>query len=366
MRWAYSFITVLLIFFSSLSSIVISQSDSCNSVLNLNGSVPFETTNLVCLSVWQAQDYILRFVQNGPSLWSFVLSAPYTNAYVAIGFSPSGRMPGSSAVVGWSGSDGALVIKQYYLGDTNPSKVNPDQGELPIVPNSSAIKLQSSRLYLAFQLNTTQPLSRVLYSVGPRDRLPSSNNRLTEHRDKVSTRLNYQSGKLNYLPATTYANLRRGHGIVNMLGWGILMPIGVITARYLRHFDPIWFYSHVAIQMVAFVLGVSGVIAGFVLEDRLSVDVDKHKTVGIFILIFGCLQAIAILVRPDKSSKARKYWNWYHSNVGRVLIIFAIANVFYGIHLGDEGRGWNAGYGVAIALLILVAIGLEVRMWMRK
>ncbi|KAK9166054.1 hypothetical protein Scep_001245 [Stephania cephalantha] len=82
-------------------------------------------------------------------------------------------------VVGWSGDDGALVIKRYYLGDTNPSQVYPDQGELPIVPNSSAIKLQSSRLYIAFQLNTTQPPSRVLYYVGPRDVLPSSNNRLT-------------------------------------------------------------------------------------------------------------------------------------------------------------------------------------------
>ncbi|KAK9088725.1 hypothetical protein Scep_027807 [Stephania cephalantha] len=122
----------------------------------------FGTWGLVIRGRWLP----LQFVQNGPSLWSFVLSAPYTNAYVAIGFSPSGRMPGSSAVVGWSGSDGALVIKRYYLGDTNPSQVYPDQGELPIVPNSSAIKLQSSRLYIAFQLNTTQPPSRVLYSFG--------------------------------------------------------------------------------------------------------------------------------------------------------------------------------------------------------
>ncbi|KAK9104558.1 hypothetical protein Scep_021402 [Stephania cephalantha] len=109
----------------------------------------------------------LQFVQNGPSLWSLVLSAPYTNAYVAIGFSPrAGGCLVLVFVVGWSGGDGALVIKRYYLGDTNPSQVYPDQGELPIVSNSSAIKLQSSRLYIAFQLNTTQPQSGCFTHVG--------------------------------------------------------------------------------------------------------------------------------------------------------------------------------------------------------
>ncbi|KAK9099233.1 hypothetical protein Syun_026278 [Stephania yunnanensis] len=107
MRLAYCFITVLLIFFSSLSSFVISLSDSCNSVLNLNGSVPFDTTNLYCLSVWQAQDYILKFMQNGPSLWSFVLSAPYTNAYVAI--KVFRRAGGCLVLVLWL--DGVAVIE---------------------------------------------------------------------------------------------------------------------------------------------------------------------------------------------------------------------------------------------------------------
>lgn len=72
------------------------------------------------------------------------------------------------------------------------------------------------------------------------------------------------------------------------------------------------------------------------------------------------------MARPDKASKVRKYWNWYHQNTGRILIIFAIANVFYGIHLGEKGKGWNAGYGVAIGILLLIASVLEIRLWMRN
>lgn len=70
--------------------------------------------------------------------------------------------------------------------------------------------------------------------------------------------------------------------------------------------------------------------------------------------------------RPDKESKVRKYWNWYHYTVGRVLIVLAAANVFYGIHLGNAGSGWNAGYAVVLAILFILAFLLELRLWMKK
>jgi hypothetical protein len=75
---------------------------------------------------------------------------------------------------------------------------------------------------------------------------------------------------------------------------------------------------------------------------------------------------MVFLARLDKSLKVRKYWNWYHYSVGRILIIFVVANVFYGIHLGEKGREWNGGYEVVLAILFVIALILEVRMWMRK
>ena len=74
----------------------------------------------------------------------------------------------------------------------------------------------------------------------------------------------------------------------------------------------------------------------------------------------------AYLARPDKASKVRKYWNWYHHGLGRVMIALAVANVFYGIHLGNAGNEWNAGFGVVLALLCIAAIVLEFRKWARK
>ena len=60
--------------------------------------------------------------------------------------------------------------------------------------------------------------------------------------------------------------LRRAHGALNVFAWGVLMPVGAILARYFRRVDPLWFYLHVGIQFVGFIIGLAGVVAG-VLSD---------------------------------------------------------------------------------------------------
>lgn len=74
---------------------------------------------------------------------------------------------------------------------------------------------------------------------------------------------------------------------------------------------------------------------------------------------------IAFLARPDKESKVRKYWNWYHHGVGRSLIVLAVVNVFYGIHISNAGDAWNAGYAVVLVTLFAIVLILELRMRMR-
>lgn len=79
-----------------------------------------------------------------------------------------------------------------------------------------------------------------------------------------------------------------------MIGWGILIPVGAIVARYFKHLDSLWFYAHAGIQSLGFVLGLVGVIAGLVLNDRIKASVGNHKGLGITILAFGILQVIII------------------------------------------------------------------------
>ncbi|XP_058199787.1 cytochrome b561 and DOMON domain-containing protein At3g07570-like isoform X2 [Rhododendron vialii] len=365
---AFSIFIALFLISGSCPEYANSQTDSCGSNLTaVNGAqFLFDTSSLNCDAVWTAQDYILRYAQASPNVWSFVLSAPNIDCYVAMGFSPNGDMVGSSAIVGWVDSDGVGGVKQYYLGGQTPAQVLPDQGNLVIIGNSTSIVAVDSTIYMGFQLNASTPRNQLIYSVGPAGILPSSPSyRLTQHQNMVTTTMNYLTGQTQTVKAP-YSNLKKNHGILNMLGWGILLPIGAIVARHCKEWDPIWFYSHISIQSLGFILGLAGISCGFVLEHKLSAIVSHHKGIGIFILILGCLQMMAILARPDKASKRRKYWNWYHHNVGRLMIFFAVVNVFYGIHLGLAGRGWDVGYGIVLVGLFIIAAVLEVRMWMRK
>ncbi|XP_010258533.1 PREDICTED: cytochrome b561 and DOMON domain-containing protein At3g07570-like [Nelumbo nucifera] len=176
--------------FSSLTN---SQTDSCNSNLKIVG-IPFNTTSLICQPVWSSEDFILRYQQNGPSLWNFLLSVPDKSSYVAIGFSPNGRMVGSSSIVGWvpTGSNG--VIKQYFLGGMKPQTCTPDKGELEVA--NMTIVSRSSRLYLAFQLKTTQPNPNLIYAIGPQNSFPASPDYfMSEHRSQTSATLNFVAGK---------------------------------------------------------------------------------------------------------------------------------------------------------------------------
>ena len=114
-----------------------------------------------------------------------------------MGFSPTGGMVGSSAIVGWVASRGKSGgVKQYYLGGYAPNQVVPDKGNLTVMANSTFITFQSSRLYLVFQLETTtEPLSWLIFATGSTGLFPEAPNyALTKHLDKISKRIDYSKG----------------------------------------------------------------------------------------------------------------------------------------------------------------------------
>ncbi|KAL4558482.1 hypothetical protein LXL04_036683 [Taraxacum kok-saghyz] len=344
--------------------------DSCGSnsnLANISSQIFFETSSLNCFPVWSSENFILRYSQDGPSLWNFVLSAPISNSYIGMGFSPNGGMVGSSAVVGWVARDGSGNMKKYFLGGQSPSQVLVDQGDLEVIGNTSLVISDSSRIFMVFQLLIDQPRRQLVFSVGDSSNPPPNtpNFLLTRHRSHMAISLNYASGQSSRIKAP-YSNLKRAHGALNMIGWGILIPIGAMVARYLKHLNPLWFYIHTGIQSLGFILGLSGVIAGLVLDNRINADVNSHKALGITILIFGCLQVLAFLARPSLEAKTRKYWYWYHSSVGRLMILFAIVNIFYGIHLAKAGSSWNAGYGAVLGILFTTVLVLEINMLRKK
>lgn len=110
-----------------------------------------------------------------------------------MGFSPNGKMIGSSAIVGWVGPNNVPMMKRYFLGGQSSTQVIPDQGNLDV--GNSSIVTSSTRIYMSFQLNVRMPETKLIYSIGSPNQIPSSPGfRLTEHVNQISTVLNYATG----------------------------------------------------------------------------------------------------------------------------------------------------------------------------
>jgi hypothetical protein len=88
--------------------------------------------------------------------------------------------------------------------------------------------------------------------------------------------------------------LEQVHGIINAVSWGLLLPLGVMAARYLRRFsgaNPWWFYIHVTCQCLGYLLGVVGWALGIKLENYNKSTVHyKHRNLGIAIFTLATLQ----------------------------------------------------------------------------
>jgi len=87
------------------------------------------------------------------------------------------------------------------------------------------------------------------------------------------------------------------------------------------------------------------------------------------ICLFHCslpfVQVIAFFLRPDKDSKIRRYWNWYHHSVGRLALFLAVVNIFLGIRVGGAGTSWKVGYGINLGVLLIATVILEIILWTR-
>ncbi|KAJ4884885.1 Cytochrome b561 and DOMON domain-containing protein [Raphanus sativus] len=275
--------------------------------------------SMTCTPLWNT--FVLRYSENRENVMTIIVSALYTTGWVGIGFSRDGKMVGSSAMVGWITKKGHAKIKQYYLQGTERDRVVPDQGELQ------------------------------LEKLG----------RLSKHDDKTTAIVDFSKANGVTSVETTTSTEKTKHGVMAIIGWGFLLPLGAILARYLRHRDPLWYYLHICIQLTGFIFGLAAVILGVRLYSRIQPDIPAHRGIGIFLLSLSILQVLAFFARPHKETKMRRYWNWYHHWIGRISLFFGAVNIVLGIRMANNGEyGWKIGYGFVLAVTLLAFLVLEI------
>uniref|UniRef100_A0A0D9WE76 Cytochrome b561 and DOMON domain-containing protein n=1 Tax=Leersia perrieri TaxID=77586 RepID=A0A0D9WE76_9ORYZ len=337
------------------------QRDACGAELNTFLPAPFNSSVLRCKSVWN--NFILRYsdLQDEDNITNIVLSAAYSSGWVGIGFSNDGKMVGSSAMVGWIDNHGRAYIKQYYLSSQTSSGVKVDE-KLPMTDVLSAAVLYGDNMYLAFQVKFPLHIAQRSVILASSKITPYEFH-LAEHDEKTTLFFDFSSGD----SVSTYYpyQLKRNHGAFAIFGWGVLLPLGAIVARYLRHKDPLWYYLHVFLQFLGYIIGLAGVVSGIALYNRTHSNFTTHRSLGISVLALASVQVIAFFLHPDKDSEVRKCWNQYHHWVGRFCIFLAAINIVLGIELSDTNISWKVIYGAIVSVILISATFLEIMMCTR-
>ncbi|XP_021760303.1 cytochrome b561 and DOMON domain-containing protein At3g61750-like [Chenopodium quinoa] len=311
-----------------------------------------------CHPVWET--YVLRYYQSKDHTVTIVLSALYTTGWVGIGFSKDGLMVGGSAMVGWISKSGHAKIKQYYLKGRKPHEVLPGQGDLNLTSIPPVVVLDGANLYMGFQLQFNGPLEQQPTLLAYGSRIPL-NHKLTVHDDKTTIHIDYSTG---VAAATSEAGgfdkMKRSHGILGIIGWGLILPCGAMIARFLKQKEPLWFYLHTIIQIVGFLIVLAGVVVGQTLNNQIHADVAAHRGIGYFALTLTIIQVLAFFIRPDKESKIRRLWAAYHRWFGVITLFFGALNIVLGFQVGGAGSEWKIGYGFLLGIILVTAIVLQV------
>ncbi|KAG2682334.1 hypothetical protein I3760_11G186700 [Carya illinoinensis] len=299
--------------------------------------------------------------------------------WLAWGVNP-GKMPqmvGTRAIIGIRQQNESLVINTYNI--TRDTKLG-----CQLLPTEN-IDVKFSRmgvnyvgekrymiinatLYLPHQDYNVSKLSHV-WQVGHHAEgwQPMMHAASLQNVDSTET-LNMTSGNARSVGKHRH-HLRHVHGILNIVGWGVMLPIGVIVARYCRIYpfnigDDTWFYLHVSCQIAGYVIGTTawGIGLGLGHSSR-HYTFRTHRLLGIFIFTFATLQILALRLKPKPDDDYRKHWNMYHHLLGYLLLAGISVNIFQGINILDHDGTWKWGYiGVLVAFAAII-LGLEIYTW---
>ncbi|KAL5980344.1 hypothetical protein ACLOJK_028252 [Asimina triloba] len=293
--------------------------------------------------------------------------------YLAIGFGSG--MVNSFAYVGWIDNNGKGRVSTYWIDGKDPLSVHPTS------ENLTHMRCRSENSIITFEF--TRPLSvscrgqlqcskniidpttplRVIWAMGAR----WSDNHLSERNMHSVTSSRPVRVLLMRGSAEAEEDLRpvlAVHGFMMFVAWGILLPGGILSARYLKHVKGDgWYQIHVYLQYSGLAIVLLGVLFAAA-ELRGFFISSVHVKFGVTAILLACMQPLNASFRPKKPanskeiSSKRVLWEYLHVIIGRGAIVVGMAALISGMkHLGDRYGGENV-HELYWALIIWLSIGI--------
>ncbi|CAL1408196.1 unnamed protein product [Linum trigynum] len=292
------------------------------------------------------------------------------SGYVAIGFGDG--MVNSFAYVGWVDDEGKGHVKTYWIDGKEVTSVHATNENLTHVrckSENGVITLEFTRplnptcvgqVECNNIIDPTSPL-KVVWALGA----SWSDEHLSE--ENMHSATSQRPMRVLLMGGSTEAEqdirpVLAVHGFMMFLAWGILLPGGILAARYLKQVKGDgWYRIHVYLQYSGLAIVLLGFLFAVAELHGLYVS-SLHVKVGLTAISLACAQPVNALMRPKRPgngdvTRKRLMWEYFHAIVGRSAIIFGIIAVFTGMqHLGDRYGGENVG-GYIWAMIAWFLIG---------
>ncbi|KAI3508062.1 hypothetical protein L1887_23062 [Cichorium endivia] len=325
-----------------------------------------------CSDLPQLASYLHWFLDTTKDTVSIVFIAPPAtrDGWISWAINPTADgMAGSQSLIAYKASNGSILVNTYNIssyGSIVQGKLSFDVTDIRGEYSDGLM-----RIFATVELpEKGQTTINQVWQVGSSVTSGGSPARHAFEAANLGSKgsLNLLSGEIaGGGNGNSKINKRNIHGILNAVSWGILFPVGVIIARYLRTFPSAgsaWFYLHGFCQVSAYAIGVAGWGTGLKLgSESKGVKYSGHRNIGIALFCLATLQVCALFLRPKVEHKLRLYWNIYHHGTGYAVVVLGILNVFKGLHILSPASKWRSAYLIIISVLGVIALILEVVTW---
>ncbi|KAH9322436.1 hypothetical protein KI387_017075, partial [Taxus chinensis] len=252
---------------------------------------------------------------------AFTAAPDASDGWVSWGINPTGTsMGGTRSLIAFKQSNGTVALHTYNVTDANKSPaVALEPSAIDYTVDNMTAEYSNNKITIFARwtlLNNKTTVNHVWQTGSQVKGLVPQSHKFNSANLQSSGSIDLKTGVASVSQGAPRIVLKNRHGVLNVVGWSIMLPIGIIIARYLRCIesaDPSWFYLHVFCQVSGFVLGVAGWATGLKLGSySKGIVYSQHRNLGIAIFAICTVQMFALLVRPKKEHKIRRYWNIYH------------------------------------------------------
>eukprot|EP00752_Nemacystus_decipiens_P012683 g11236.t1 len=347
------------------------------------GGTTAEDQDVDCTS--SDPDYDFEVAPSGNSdelalFWTVVGSSVAVKAvyqgegWLGIGFSDSGNMPGSDAVIGLPDE---LTALEYDMDDYNTPVESAEQELL-----DATITQEDGVTTLTFvrPLEPTGDGKLLLDESTPANWLYAwgGSNDFVRHSVDGAFSLTLNSCSVGAAGGGGTTE-EYTHGWLMVLGWTLCFPSGIMFARFSNSFKDLGFPAHRILQTLGSVLVIAGFITAIVFTEDKGLDhfTTSHGIAGLLLTIFVMLQVVAAVFRPSKPpagavvqdehghtkpqppSLVRRAWTFLHKGLGYITVVWAVVQCFGGLDQADAEDVWGVLYFLLVIAMITAFVVLQ-------